>query len=128
MKKWSSAKVIIIALAHLLEQCLSLFAFFLGQKYHRNCLFKPRNFLSNIFINMPVVNRLCLPCVLTIWIHSIYLFLIVLAIPRHFTHYDRRARARGHIAWDCIALPWLSDNAGSRRFMTPARKKIFKVA
>lgn len=89
MKKWSSAKVIITAPAHLLEQCFSLFTFSLRQRYHRNCLFKLRNFLSNICINMPIVNWLVgLSCVL----HYLESFSYstchqpsVLTVPQHFT-------------------------------------------
>lgn len=63
-EKWSNAKVIITALAHLLEQCFLLFTFCLRQRYHRSCLFKLRNFLFTICIHMPIVNWLVgLSCV-----------------------------------------------------------------
>lgn len=44
---------------HLLELFFSLLTFFfLGQRYHRTCFFRLRNFLFNIYVNMSVVSWL----------------------------------------------------------------------
>lgn len=105
MKKWSSAEVIITALAHLLERCLSLLTFFLGQGYCRPCLFKLRNFLSNICVNMSVENWLVrLPCVL----HCLNSFCYSTQ-PSQYSPSDSTSpfRVRKHVrqgTWDWVAM------------------------
>lgn len=128
MKKRSRAKAIITALARLLEQRLSSLTFSLGQRYHGTCFFKLRNFLSNICINMPIVNwLLCLSCVL----HCVDSLCCSISPPRSSpSHGTSPFRMGKHVVegtWHETVLhgPTALTEQGLGD-STPARKEIFE--
>lgn len=123
MKKWSSAKVVITALAH---QSLSLLTFFLGQRYQSFVFLKLGNFLPNICINMPVVNWLTDMSFLCASLFGFtllfYSSFTVLTIYSTSSFRIRKHMMEGPSYRTALHCLQLSDKAGSRRFNTCQEK------